>query len=128
MRQSGLFLIELIIVILFFSISAAICMRIFAVSKIASDNANQLNSAVEASQNAAECFKSSNGSFDRAVGLLGAELTDKNTAVLALQNGLILTMTVNETKSTAYSSLCDIAVHDSEGAEVFTITAAALTD
>ena len=128
MRQSGLFLIELVIVILFFSISAGICMRIFAVSKIASDNARQLNSAIEASQNAAECFKSANGSFDRAIELLGAELTDINTAVLTLKNGLILTMTINETKSSAHSLLCDIAVHDGEGAEVFNITAAALTD
>lgn len=59
--KNSLFLMELIIVILFFSISAAICMQVFAASKLTSLHSRNLSSAVIAAENAAECYKASGG-------------------------------------------------------------------
>lgn len=55
--KSGLFLMELVIVILFFSISAAVCMRIFSTAKIKSDNSRDISNASVATQSCAESFK-----------------------------------------------------------------------
>ncbi len=59
--KSGLFLMELIIVILFFSISAAICMKVFSTAKIKSDYSRDISSASFVAQSCADSFKAYNG-------------------------------------------------------------------
>jgi len=59
--KSGLFLMEMIIVILFFSICSAICINIFATARITADHSNELNNAAVRSTSAAEIFKSAQG-------------------------------------------------------------------
>lgn len=55
--KSPLFLMELTIVILFFSLSAAICMKVFSVAKVRTDFARDVSNAGFAAESIAECLK-----------------------------------------------------------------------
>lgn len=55
--RSSLFLMELIIAILFFSLAGAICLRMFAKSHHLSTDASDLNQAVRQADNVAELIK-----------------------------------------------------------------------
>lgn len=71
--KSGLFLMELIILILFFSIAGAICVRLFVSAHTrAADSAN-LNKAVLAAQSAVEAYKGSGQPGETFQELLGAK-------------------------------------------------------
>lgn len=59
--KTGLFLMELIIAILFFSVSGAICVQLFVQSHMTSKNSVELNHAVEWCQNVAESFYGCDG-------------------------------------------------------------------
>lgn len=63
-RRSSLFLIELMISILFFSLCATVCMQFFAKSRLISDNSTTLEHAILQAQSAAEAFESGNGTMD----------------------------------------------------------------
>lgn len=62
--KSGLFLMELILSILFFSLSSAVCVQLFVKSHLISQQSVDLNSAVEWCQNIAEAFYGTNGNID----------------------------------------------------------------
>lgn len=60
-RRSNIFLLEVIIAILFFSISSAVCIQLFAQAHIKSENAASLNQAVLAASSAAEALEACGG-------------------------------------------------------------------
>jgi hypothetical protein len=68
--KSGLFLMEMIIVILFFSICAGICIRVFAAARITADHSSDLNNAVVRSTTVAEIYKAENGDIEQTVSIL----------------------------------------------------------
>lgn len=76
---SGMFLIELLIGLLIFAIASAICLRIFVAASQISTGSTELNHAVIAAQNNAECFKSVRGDLPEAADLLGGDLSDNDT-------------------------------------------------
>ena len=57
-NRSGLFLLELVIAILFFSLAAAVCVRLFVKSRMISRDAQELNRALNLTTTAAEVFRS----------------------------------------------------------------------
>ena len=59
--RSSLFLVELIITIFFFSLSAVVCVRLFVDAAKTSREARDLTRAVHLAQDAAECFLSAEG-------------------------------------------------------------------
>ena len=59
-RRSSLFLMELIIAILFFSLAAAICVRLFVKSHTLEKDSINLNHAVNTATSVAEIFRSQN--------------------------------------------------------------------
>ena len=63
-RRSSLFLMELMLAILLFSIAAAICVQVFVKSHMISEQSTNLNYAVLASTSVAEIFRSSDNSFE----------------------------------------------------------------
>ncbi len=71
--KNSLFLMELIIVILVFSISAAACMQIFAAAKRFSLQSEAIAGANLRAQSAAEIFKAANGNLAETARLLGGE-------------------------------------------------------
>lgn len=70
--KTALFLMELILMILLFALSAAVCMRIFAAAQTLSDGSRELNGAVMEAENAAESFKATGGDAEAAAALCSA--------------------------------------------------------
>ena len=68
--KTSLFLMERLLVILFFSVAAAICLRVFAGAKQRSQDSVDLNAAVLAAQSAGECWKAAGGNPEKAAALL----------------------------------------------------------
>ena len=71
--KTSLFLIELILMLLFFALSAAICMRVFAFAQSTSDYSRNLSIATTRAQSAAECFKAADGDMSRVASLLSGK-------------------------------------------------------
>ena len=63
-RRSSLFLMELIIAILFFSLASTVCVRIFVKSHTLEEESIQLNHAVSAASSVAEIFRNQNNPFE----------------------------------------------------------------
>ena len=59
--KSGIFLMELILYILFFSIAAAVCVKLFVTAHRLSDQSVNLNHAVAMAESIAEAFYGCNG-------------------------------------------------------------------
>lgn len=71
--HSRLFLMELIVAILFFSLSSAICLRMFVSSRQLSKDTTALNMAINQSSNVAELLKYAQTEYEPFPGcLLGA--------------------------------------------------------
>ena len=63
-RRSSLFLMELIIAILFFSLASTVCVRIFVKSHTLEQESIQLNHAVSAASSVAEIFRNQENPFE----------------------------------------------------------------
>lgn len=77
--KSGLFLMELILAIFFFSIAAAICVRLFVTSHQLSRESVQLNHAVTMAESIAEAFYGCNGEEAQLVSLLADLYSEPET-------------------------------------------------
>lgn len=73
--KTGLFLMELILAILFFSLSAGFCVQLFVRAHILSNESVVLNHSILWAQNMAETFYGCNGDVDEIMELLN---TDNN--------------------------------------------------
>jgi len=72
--KSALFLMELIIAILFFAISSAVCVQLFVKAHLMSRDTTDLNHAVACAESASACLRAKNGALDAVAPLLpGAE-------------------------------------------------------
>ncbi len=72
--KSTLFLMELMIAILMFSLCAAVCLSLFGASRTMTDDSDNLNHAVALSKSAASCYKAANGDLTVTAQLMyGAE-------------------------------------------------------
>lgn len=63
--RSSLFLMELILTILFFALSSAVCIQLFVKAHVISRDTSDKSAAVLQAQNAAELLKSGEGGFSR---------------------------------------------------------------
>lgn len=68
--KSGLFLMELMISILFFSLAGAICIQMFVHAHLLNNTSRDLNHSVEWCQNISEVFYGCNGNEEEMVSLL----------------------------------------------------------
>ena len=85
----SLFLMELIIAIMFFSLASAVCVRLFSSAHIMSEDSINLNNAVTWSQNLSEAFYGSKGQLKELEKLYPQAFistdesdADKNTIIL----------------------------------------------
>lgn len=120
MRRSGLFLIELILALLFFSVTSAVCMQIFGTSAVMVEQKEDRDAAVDASVNAAECLKAAGGDLAGAAKLLEAAALLGNGAavsdgVLTQPCGDALTLTVAVTREERNAVFCTADVTDEAG-------------
>ena len=74
--KSALFLMELVIVILFFSICAAVCMQLFVQTHLLGQKTSELNNSVTAAQGVAEVVRGTDGSIDTLMKYYPAAVTD----------------------------------------------------
>ena len=84
--KSGLFLIELIIMILFFAIASAICVRLFVHAHLTAKASTDLSQAVFISQSAAETIKGTDASSEKLSELLGAVPSENGYSVFYDKN------------------------------------------
>ena len=70
--RTGLFLMELILAILFFSLSGSVCVQLFIQAHTISNNSVVLNHSILQAQNIAETFYGCNGDTDEMMTLLNA--------------------------------------------------------
>lgn len=70
MTKTGLFLMELLLVILFFSIASVVCLRMFATAGLRGRSAVSLSEAVVVAQSAAESFRAANANPQQTAALL----------------------------------------------------------
>lgn len=81
--KSSLFLLEFTFAILIFSLSAAICMQVFASAKRTSQNSDELSSALVCAQSAAEAFKATGGSLDAVASILGGAFNGRDEVAVS---------------------------------------------
>lgn len=84
--RSGILLMEIILVILFFAICAAVCTSVYTKARVTADHSRDLTSAAVRAADMAEAYKAAEGNLDRTkdllegtAGLLGAEKTAEDT-------------------------------------------------
>ena len=70
--KTPLFLMELIIMLLVFSVSAAICLQVFVGARRISEESHRLDVAVMQAQTAAEYWKASHGDLEETAECMGA--------------------------------------------------------
>lgn len=91
-RKTGLFLMELIIAILFFSLAAAICIQLFVKSHMISERSIALNHSILLAQNTAEIFYATNGDPEKMASLLGNGESSGTAAVTSSDSATTLTL------------------------------------
>ena len=79
--KATLFLMELVIVIFFFSICAAICVNIFGSAQQMADDSENLSRAVVEARSAASCYKAADGDLEKTARLLDGVQLDDSAAV-----------------------------------------------
>lgn len=107
--KSGLFLIELVAVILIFSLSAALCLRIFFRSRQVEAESRNLSYASLAVQSAADCYKSANGDIVKVADLLSGSLSNGE---LFLYYDADWNRVFDETSSSAYVSIMELSPNE----------------
>lgn len=91
-RKTGLFLMELIIAILFFSLAATICIQLFVKSHMISERSIALNHSILLAQNTAEIFYATNGDPEKMASLLGCGESSGTAAIADSDNASTLTL------------------------------------
>ena len=91
-RKTGLFLMELIIAILFFSLAAAICIQLFVKSHMISERSIALNHSILLAQNTTEIFYATNGNPEKMASLLGCGESSDTAAIADSDNASTLTL------------------------------------
>ena len=74
--KSGLFLIELTVVILVFSLASATCLNLFFHSRRIAEKSRNLSHASLVVQSVADGYKSSGGDMEKTAKLVGGEFSD----------------------------------------------------
>lgn len=93
-NKSSLFLIELIVGLLFFSLCSAVCVQLFARAHLIKENTAQLNKAITLSQSVAEIFRSAGGSSEALVSYLDGAVRNDQEILFAPEENVQLTVTI----------------------------------
>lgn len=84
--KTPLFLMELIIMLVIFSISATVCLQIFAGAKRISEESRRLDAAVVQAQTIAETWKATHGNLEKTAESLGVLPEEKGFTVYDEKN------------------------------------------
>lgn len=124
--KTPLFLMEVVIMLLVFSISASICLKVFAEGKRISEESYQLDKACMETQKAAEYWQSSKGDIAQTGRLLQAKVTGDTLELYfdsdwkPVQKNAVFTLTMETSGAKA-----EIVIHDQEK-ELFSLNTEAV--
>lgn len=122
--KSGLFLMELILVIALFAISAAVCLQLFAYASVTSQKAEDLSYGSMAARSAADCYQATQGDLDAVAQLLAGTATDGGVSVGYDDTWQATAQDATYTlELTAQNAQATIVVCQADGTEIFTLTA-----
>ena len=119
--KTPLFLMELIIMLLVFSISAAVCLQVFSGAKKISEESRKLDAAVMQAQTAAECWKASYGDLEKTAEMLHVIPSDTGFKLYDEENWLhtevfcedaTMNITVFSGEDEIYSLSCEAVMID----------------
>lgn len=79
--KSTLFLMELVIVLFFFALCAAICVSVFGSAQQMARDSHSLSDGVMAARSAASCYKSAEGDLEQTMVLLDGQWDGRNGIV-----------------------------------------------
>lgn len=117
--KSSLFLMELIIALLFFSLASTVCIRLFVNAHSLSAQTVDQNYAVNYAQNMAEAFTGCNGDLQALHTLLtGSLLTEDGSGLSLEQNGYRTDLVCNMAPAPGSTLSADIRVSRVGAAEV----------
>lgn len=126
--QSSLFLMEMMVVILFFALTSAICVHLFAQSYQTAKHSEDLTNGVLQAESAAELYKSTAGDLQQTAELLDAKweaagsltvLYDAHWQIVQQDGAYQLTMSaVQET----LIPTAEIVISTLEGKEIYRLT------
>ena len=116
--KTPLFLMELIIMLLVFAVSAVVCLRVFAGAKQISEDSARLDAAVIQAQTAAEYWKTNHGDLEETAKDMGVLSDDNSFTVYDEENELHLDFSCE-------GAVADIIVLSGEK-EIFSITCEAV--
>lgn len=130
--RTALFLMELIIAILFFSIASAVCMQLFAKAHLTSVKTQELNKAVALAQSYAETFKGTDGSMESLNAIFPEAETAGDCAKIYYDNDFNASDAENAaylgditiTSKDAVSNITIVFTKLSDNSEVYRLTAA----
>lgn len=133
--KSSLFLMELIIVLMFFSLCAATCMQIFANAKVKTDYSRDLTNASFAAESVAELYKACDGDLKATASRCeGATVSGTEMVVcydkdwnMSAKDGAVYVMTVTETE-TASIEKAFIEIDYADGENIFDIVATVIVE
>ncbi len=80
--KSGLFLMELLAVILLFSVCAAVCLQLFAYANVTAQNAENLSYGAMVSYSCAACYQATDGDLQQMATLLEGKVDGDTVVVL----------------------------------------------
>ncbi|MBQ6696553.1 MAG: hypothetical protein IJN16_07605 [Lachnospiraceae bacterium] len=119
--KSSLFLMEVIIALLFFSLASTVCIRLFVKSHTLSRDTQNLNYAVTQSQNLAEAFIGVDGDMEQLQSLFpGSHLRNENQSLTVSEGDYTSTLTYTKQICDCINPIgsnisADIAVYYSDG-------------
>lgn len=126
-------LAELIIAILVFAFTAAICVRIFVGAYSLSNNSRELNTAVAAAQSGADCYKYSGGDLSAVADIMGGNVQDNRWTTYLDESGAVTSgsdysyvLTISETSREGSLKKAELNVSDVDGKVIFALYPSAL--
>ncbi len=109
--KSSLFLMELIIALLFFSLASTVCIRLFVNAHALSNQTVDQNFAVNYAQNMAEAFTGCGGDLEALQALFSGSLLSEDGRSLSLeQNGYCTDLVCNMVPEPGSTLSADIRV------------------
>ena len=123
---------EQIIVILVFAVCAAVCVRLFFASYTMTNESSDINNALLAAKNGAECYKAAGGDADKVAELLAGVSDGTSVAVYYDNNwqacqadSAAYVMSFSNDPDEPLINLSDISVAKITGEEIIDLTVAA---
>lgn len=128
--KSSLFLMEMMVVILFFALTSAICVHLFAQSYQTAKHSEALTNGVLQAESAAELYKSTGGDLRQTAELLNAEWSSESGLDLGYDTQW---QPITSGKQTAYhltmtnvqgqlAQTAELLIRAADGSELYRLT------